>query len=267
MPDNFMKIIHRSNVEVHDLEASFYEFLHKEIYNEVEQKRTVKVLEKIDGKINRKDKIALDFGAGTGNITGKLLDLGYVVHAVDISGNMCKILRKKYVEKVKRNRLFVHNKPIEDFNEEIKFDLICCYSVLHHLPDYKSLFYRLDKFLKKGGIIYFDHETSPIYYGRNSVKEMICKYLYVISCHVLNRLYYLPHLFMYKIPNIDYSFSDYWVKNKLDYKGLKKMFVTLNYEFYRADYHNYRTRLRNPLYLLYEKTSKPDTCYWIGKKC
>ena len=89
-----MKIIHRSNVEVHDLEADFYEFLHKEIYNEVEQRRTVKVLEEINRRINRKDKIALDFGAGTGNITNKLLNLGYSVHAVDISKNMCKILRE-----------------------------------------------------------------------------------------------------------------------------------------------------------------------------
>ena len=63
-----------------------------------------------------RSKKALDFGAGTGNLTGKLLQMGYKVTAIDISMEMCKILEKKYKNYLESKRLIVINSPIENVN-------------------------------------------------------------------------------------------------------------------------------------------------------
>ena len=74
-------------------------------------------------------KNALDVGAGTGNLTGKLLQMGYKVIAVDISAEMCSILRRKYDAYLKSNKLTIVNSPIENLAFDVgKFDLITCYS-------------------------------------------------------------------------------------------------------------------------------------------
>ncbi len=119
-------------------------------------------------------KVALDVGAGTGNLTGKLLQLGYTVTAVDISQEMCGILQKKYLAYLQSKKLTVVCSPIEELSfEEGKFDLITCYSVLHHLPDYVGALRCLSVFLKKGGVIYLDHEASPFYWKNEP--SMLCQ--------------------------------------------------------------------------------------------
>jgi 2-polyprenyl-3-methyl-5-hydroxy-6-metoxy-1,4-benzoquinol methylase len=81
--------IHQANVEVHSCEAKYYEALHPEVYSRKEQKRIIQNLVTITGQIVDNQKNALDVGAGTGNLTGKLLALGYKVVAIDISSQMC----------------------------------------------------------------------------------------------------------------------------------------------------------------------------------
>ena len=110
---------------------------------------------------------ALDVGAGTGNLTGKLLQMGYRVTAVDISAEMCTILQRRYQSFIENNKLSIVKSPIENLAFDIgKFDLITCYSVLHHLPDYTTTLRRLSVFLKKGGVIYVDHEAFLLFIGK-----------------------------------------------------------------------------------------------------
>ena len=59
-----------------------------------EQKRITATLKTIDNQITNNQKAALDVGAGTGNLTGKLLQMGYSVTATDISSEMYVILKK-----------------------------------------------------------------------------------------------------------------------------------------------------------------------------
>ena len=47
----------------------------------------------MDKLVTDNQKNALDIGAGSGNLTGKLLLMGYNVTAVDISAEMCAILQ------------------------------------------------------------------------------------------------------------------------------------------------------------------------------
>lgn len=129
--------IHQANVSVHQQEAQYYELLHPEVYSKQEQKRMTANLEMIDKLVTDNQKSALDVGAGTGNLTGKLLQMGYKVTAIDISPEMCTNLQRKYNAYLKNNKLTIINSPIENLTYDAgKFDLITCYSVLHHLPDY-----------------------------------------------------------------------------------------------------------------------------------
>jgi 2-polyprenyl-3-methyl-5-hydroxy-6-metoxy-1,4-benzoquinol methylase len=163
--ENLRERIHEANVAVHRFEAEYYVLLHPEVYGKQEQKRIDSTLKMVDQLVADNQKEALDFGAGTGNLTGKLLRMGYKVTAVDISAEMCAILKKKYKTYLAAEKLVAINSPIEDVNfDRDEFDLITCYSVLHHLPDYVDALQRLSAFLKKGGVMYMDHEASPFYW-------------------------------------------------------------------------------------------------------
>jgi 2-polyprenyl-3-methyl-5-hydroxy-6-metoxy-1,4-benzoquinol methylase len=97
--DDFRKKIRDANINVHRIEAKYYDLIHPEVYGKFEQKRINSILKKVDKLVKNNieyNKRALDFGSGTGNITGKLLELGYTVTAVDISSEMCRILEKKF---------------------------------------------------------------------------------------------------------------------------------------------------------------------------
>ena len=67
-----------------------------EVYGKQEQKRITSTLKIVDKLIADNKKEALDFGAGTGNLTGKLLRMDYKVTAVDISAEMCAVLKKRF---------------------------------------------------------------------------------------------------------------------------------------------------------------------------
>ena len=95
---NLRERIREANVAVHRFEAKYYELIHPEVYNRYEQKRINSALKMVDKLVadNRvRAKKALDVGAGAGNLTVKLLQMGYEVTAIDISAEMCKILEKK----------------------------------------------------------------------------------------------------------------------------------------------------------------------------
>lgn len=143
----FQEKIHEANLESHRIEAKYYESLHSEIYNQNEQKRIRYVLGIVDKLVEGKSRSALDFGAGAGNLTGKLLRMQYKVTAADISPEMCDILQKRYRPYLEDGRLRVDNSKIEDAMFDIEeFDLITCYSVLHHLPDYLAVIEKLSTF-------------------------------------------------------------------------------------------------------------------------
>ena len=164
-PHSLKEQIHQANVAVHRSEAKYYEALHPEVYSKKEQKRISDKLKMANKLVADNQKYALDVGAGTGNLTGKLLQMGYRVVAVDISPEMCAILQRKYGAYVKSNKLTIINSPVENLDFDAgKFDLITCYSALHHLPDYLSALKNLSALLKKGGVIYVDHEVSPSYW-------------------------------------------------------------------------------------------------------
>jgi len=261
--------IHQANISVHRLEAQYYELLHPEVYSKQEQKRITAKLQALDKLVTDNRKSALDVGAGTGNLTGKLLQIGYTVTAVDISAEMCEILQRRYHAYTQSNKLTIVCSPIEDLGFETdKFDLITCYSVLHHLPDYDETLRGLCIFLKKGGVIYIDHEASPFYWKTEpSGLANLTKTIYLHSNPLFNSLYF--QITGLKIPQIDYCLSDYWHKKEhaLNHSNIQQIFKDENFTFEsRTDYYETGTWIPNPLSPIYRVLCRPEMSYWIAKK-
>jgi ubiquinone/menaquinone biosynthesis C-methylase UbiE len=267
--ENLREKIHEANVVVHRFEAEYYKLLHPEVYSKQEQKRIESILGVVDQLIADNQKVALDFGAGTGNLTGKLLHMGYKVTAIDISSEMCAILKKKYKTYLKSKKLVAITSPIEDvsFGRD-EFNLITCYSVLHHLPDYVDAVQRLTVFLKKGGLMYMDHEASPFYWKDESHKlANVVKHIYFHSNPLLNSLYF--QIAGVSIPSIDYALSDYWHKKEhpLDHGKIERVFKKERFDFFkRIDYHANGTWVFNPIFYVYKYICKPEMSFWIAKK-
>jgi ubiquinone/menaquinone biosynthesis C-methylase UbiE len=260
--------IHEANVTVHHFEAKYYELIHPEVYCKQEQKRISSTLKTADKLVSDNRKNALDFGAGTGNLTGKLLSLGYKVTAIDISAEMCAILKNKYKKYIEDKKLVVINSPIEAVNfDGAEFDLIACYSVLHHLPDYVGTLKRLSGFLKKGGVMYIDHEVSPFYWKDESNKlANVVKLIYFHSNPSLNIFYF--KMAGINIPSIDYTLSDYWHKREhhLDHAKIEVFFKKHFTYSKRADYYQNATWIGNPLFYIYRIVCKPEMSFWLAKK-
>jgi ubiquinone/menaquinone biosynthesis C-methylase UbiE len=267
--DNFQERIHEMNIAVHQVEVDYYEVLHPEAYSKQEQKRITYTLCMVDHLITDNHRRALDFGAGTGNLTGKLLNMGYNVTAIDISAKMCRFLQKRYRKYVEAEKLTVINSPIENMSfDRGEFDLITCYSVLHHLPDYVNTVQRLSFSLKKGGVTYLDHEISPFYWADEPRSlANIVKHVYFHSNPLLNTLYF--RLMGINIPTLDYGLSDYWHKKEhpLDHNKIECVFETENFDFFkRVDYHLKGAWILNPFFLVYKAICRPEMSLWVAKK-
>jgi 2-polyprenyl-3-methyl-5-hydroxy-6-metoxy-1,4-benzoquinol methylase len=265
--------IREANIAVHRFEAKYYELIHPEVYNRYEQKRLKSALKMVDNLVADDGvhaKRSLDVGAGTGNLTVKLLQMGYEVTAIDLSAEMCKILEKKCRNYLEAKRLVVINSPIEEVNfERDEFDLITSYSVLHHLPDYVDVIQRLCGFLKKGGVMYLDHEISPFYWkSETSNVAHLVKLVYFHSNPLLNALYF--RLLGADVPSIDYGLSDYWhnEEHHLDHQKIKCVFENERFDFFkRTDYHlKFRTWILNPIFYAYKCSCKPEMSFWVAKK-
>jgi ubiquinone/menaquinone biosynthesis C-methylase UbiE len=181
---------------------------------------------------------------------------------------MCNILKRKYKHYICR-KLTVNCSPIEELDFKTNtFDLITCYSVLHHLPDYVEVLHRLSAFLRKGGVMYIDHEASPFYWKneKSTLSELI-KALYLHSNPMLNSIYF--QFSGLRVPSIDYELSDYWYKKEhaLDHDNIRNVFKEENFESYkRTDYFETGSWIPNPLSIIYRLLCSPEMSCWVAKK-
>jgi len=115
-----------------------------------------------EAKKDRGNKIALDFGAGTGRITFALISAGFKVIALDPSKeslkNLCLEAKKR---KIPRNRYTV----TEKFPKNKTYRLIVGADVLHHV-DLKKYTHILFKKLAKNGKLVFSEPGAwnPAWY-------------------------------------------------------------------------------------------------------
>ena len=152
---------------MHDLLAPLYETRHREIFNPVEQRRIAALLQSLLQPIKeRGTPYALDFGAGTGNLTRQLLQAGASVLAADVSEGCLKELQSLNGRPGLLKTMTLNGRDLSGVASG-SLDLVATYSVLHHVPDYLGIIDEFVRVVKPGGLIYLDHEVCPSYWEKD----------------------------------------------------------------------------------------------------
>jgi SAM-dependent methyltransferase len=143
----------------------FYDRNHPEIFNSVEQERLGSELARVvaDAPVTRPR--ALDLGAGSGNLTAHLLDLGAEVTAAEVSPHFIEVLGDRFGGAVRTVR--INGVDLTGLADET-FHIVALYSVLHHIPDYLGIVNEIARVLAPGGQVYFDHEVTEEYWMPDS---------------------------------------------------------------------------------------------------
>lgn len=159
----------KHNILVHDKVYKSYNLKHSEIYNDFEQSRLKNLVSEIVSMLDKdelSDKLSvLDVGAGTGNLSLKFIELGCYVTASDVSRKSLELLKSISNNKNKIDLVCIDGKDLP-FDDN-KFDIVCTYSVLHHIPDYLHAIREMVRVAKPGALIYIDHEASESKWNPN----------------------------------------------------------------------------------------------------
>lgn len=153
------------NIRAHRRIHRSYERRHSEIFNALEQARLRESLQRAVAAIGTgttSSHRALDFGCGTGNLTGHLVELDLEVVAADVSPEFLlrvgRRFRDRPVETMRLNGIDLDGTP------DGSFDLVAAYSVLHHVPNYLDIVEEMQRVLRPGGILYLDHEANELFW-------------------------------------------------------------------------------------------------------
>jgi ubiquinone/menaquinone biosynthesis C-methylase UbiE len=198
------------NVRVHELEAGHYDRLHTEIFNGYEQRHLWALIRRADAIVGKTgQRRALDLGAGTGNVTLKLLSLGYQVTSVDISPAMLSQLRTK----VSTGATLVCS-PVDDYLRLTRteaFQLVAMSSVLHHLPSYEATLRSCLRLLAPGGVVVITHE--PLAGFDKTTDSLLVRAVSAVSSRL-----WRTHLRKRdgQRVEIDYSLSDYHASSGIE---------------------------------------------------
>lgn len=154
----------KANESYHDIEAYKYDVNQPFIINKFTQSYFIDDVEELvkDSGKPPQALTVLDCGAGTGNLSLKFLARGCSVTAVDISERMLEQLGQK-AQPSDRSRLSPVHSDIDGFLDrtDLRYDIVCSSSFLHHLPDYRATYRRLARTCKDDGQIYTAFEPSP----------------------------------------------------------------------------------------------------------
>lgn len=215
----------QANLQLHALEAPHYDEIHTEIFNPREQYRLYSGIRSAIDLIKCHERRALDVGCGTGNVSEKLLELGFEVIGLDISPEMLHQAEKK-LSRYRSFKTFVGT--IEDFSKTANpgFSMITAYSVLHHLPDCLSAIRIMSNLLRSGGVLYLDHEPvvrSKIIYKASYSSYKLMRKAFG-SLRRLTSDSSVSHN-LAPLPDFCYYWSDYWVHKGMNWKGIEKTII------------------------------------------
>jgi SAM-dependent methyltransferase len=159
------------NKACHDAVADQYSKVHPDIFNSVEQQRLSIELELLKKNLSLDSRV-LDFGCGSGNLTDHLMGFGFHVVSADVSRNFLNLVADRFNGNPRHSVYLLTGDPALDL-QEMKFDAICMYSVLHHVPDYLKCLESLTHRVLPGGLFFIDHEASPDFWrGQDLYKEL-----------------------------------------------------------------------------------------------
>jgi ubiquinone/menaquinone biosynthesis C-methylase UbiE len=143
----------RANQIVHSTMATTY---NSEPHFKIENK--LKTRRRLESMLPGKRNIAIDLGAGTGFLTSMLVDYFQEVIALDVTEQMLNLIPKL------NNCTKVVGSAEETGYPNDTFDMVTCYSFLHHLFDPNLVLEEAFRILKPGGTLYFDLEPNSFYW-------------------------------------------------------------------------------------------------------
>lgn len=279
------------NKKVHEKVNLDYNSKHEgDIFSLLEQERLFNTLKKAASHIVKGDIIAIDLGAGTGNLTNHLLKFAKTVVAADISKKFLNQIEQEYRDKItskKLETLMINGKDLSNIDDN-SFTLVSVYSVLHHIPDYLEFVSEMIRITKPGGIIFIDHEVNENYWNpsndyiefinnTNNNKPMIIdKYRYFKIKRYLNKLYFIFHKFEFskKFPITSPFNPRYqpngdlhvWKEDHIEWDKIKNLFSFNNcMVLYEANYLLYKNHYPLDLYDNYRSLCNDYKCVFAKK--
>jgi ubiquinone/menaquinone biosynthesis C-methylase UbiE len=223
------KII-QENIKLYRLESRNYISLHPEIYNWFEQGEIQKDLASLRKKVNGNE--ALDIGCGMGNISLKLLFLGFKVTALDISTTMIKEVKRALPAEIAVN-LDIIETDIDAFLSKPagKYTLVTMSSVIHHLPDYIGTLQRVVKIIAVGGFLYITHE--PLKDVLTKKDPLLRKLLWQIDylCYLIKKRGKIE-----AVNGVDWRLSDYHLYKGLDHNRVRRLLKKNGFKVFFGEY-------------------------------
>jgi ubiquinone/menaquinone biosynthesis C-methylase UbiE len=173
-PGDAARLVERS-IAKYRRSSRRYDRRHPEIFNPIEQARLHGELERALTEIRSgaSPHRALDLGCGTGNITRHLVELGARVLAADVSPEFLNLIDRRYAATGRVETFQLNGRDLSGI-ADASVDLVCAYSVLHHIPDYLGALDEISRVLAPGGVAYLDHEVNENFWDRESCfREML----------------------------------------------------------------------------------------------
>jgi len=158
LPNNPHLDVTTANEQFHDEIANVYDDHNKGVFNEKNQAHIISVLKSLKDEEN--SGILLDVGCGTGNILKNAKPHFKEIYGIDISSKMMEYA-KQFTSNIVKHDI---NTPFP-FNKN-NFDVITCYSLLHHLYDPGVCLKNVYDSLKEGGYLYSDHDPNFFFVKR-----------------------------------------------------------------------------------------------------
>lgn len=147
------------NRRVHAEESAIYDRVHGEIFNSYEQRLLAQDLDLLPSP---RGTLALDLGAGTGNLSLKLARRGHAVTAVDLSPQMLRALASRaQAEGLHITTLCQDVDTFLDGRGDQRLPpVVTMSSFLHHLPHPWETLRRIADLVPPGGLLYITHEPT-----------------------------------------------------------------------------------------------------------
>lgn len=149
--------------KIKEANRRFYDIV-APVYEEIDGRRTDEVIAWLSENLKGLSKetsgeVLLDFGCGSGVVSDCGRRYFKRTYGIDISPEILKIASEKADGVICGE---ANGIPLKDNS----VDVIVCFAVLHHLFDHKSLLKEVYRVLKKGGILYTDHDMDKFFYDR-----------------------------------------------------------------------------------------------------
>jgi ubiquinone/menaquinone biosynthesis C-methylase UbiE len=146
------------------------------IYEDIDGRRTDEIkiwLSQVLKDLSRitDGDVLVDFGCGSGFVSESGKQYFKRIYGIDISFEMLKLAKDKATGVVCADSAYI---PLKDNS----VDVVVCFAVLHHIFNHKPLFREIYRILRKGGVLYSDHDMNSAFHERYKIPLKLYRYIF-----------------------------------------------------------------------------------------